>query len=56
MKTYPVKLANKLHYQVELVTYQSRGQVICQEDTEAKYVIFIKEGEFEIVKESFEDG
>jgi CRP-like cAMP-binding protein len=54
MAHFPAKVINKLQFQLELVTFKHRGDIVKKEDLPADYVIFIKEGEFEIVRESLQ--
>jgi predicted nucleic-acid-binding protein len=44
-------MINKLAYHMELVFFAKRGDFVAREDTESVNVFFVKEGEFEIIKQ-----
>ena len=50
LKNFPVKMINKLSYHLEPVTYNKRGEFVLQEDTDSSTVVFVREGELEIVR------
>ncbi len=49
-------MINRLAYHLEPMIYSKRGNIVLKEDTESSTVVFVREGEFEIVRMEFKDG
>jgi CRP-like cAMP-binding protein len=51
LKNLGSHLASKLQYHLQLVTYDRKGTIVLKEDEPSLFVVFLVEGEFQIVKE-----
>ena len=49
-------MAIKLQLALEVVKFEKIGMTVCKQGNPAEYVYFIKEGEFEMVKDDLSSG
>ena len=55
LRNFPGKLAQKLSFQLEPITYPHKGITVLREGEQPENVVLIRSGEFEIVRERLSD-
>lgn len=55
LENYPTNLILKLQPHLQFMTYSCRSNTVIRQNLPSEYVILVREGEFEIVKENLNE-